>query len=182
MARPEGVARFDLEQHLFFWLTQTIGSRDRQLGIALRDFGLRVPEYRALAALCARRRCSMSELADLASIDRTTLTRTIDRMTEAGWVKRLDDDSSDLRVRRLAPSASGQKLFDRIWPVVEGLNRAALDGLTAAERTALLALLRRMKHNLDRGQQPAGGGDGIAPPLPAHSPEPRPPGRMTPCP
>lgn len=148
----DGADRFELEQHLFFWLTQTMGSRDRQLTVALRNFGLRVPEYRVLASLCARRQCTMSELADLASIDRTTLTRTVERMADAGWVVRLDD-SDDLRVRRMAPSGRGRQLFARIWPVVDRLNRAAMHGLSADDIAALHALLRRMKHNLDRAHE-----------------------------
>jgi DNA-binding MarR family transcriptional regulator len=144
--------RFNLEQHPFFWLTQVIGSRDRRLGQELRAFGLRVPEWRVLASLCARRRCTMSELADLATIDRTTLTRTVDRMQDAGWVARLND-ADDLRVTRLAPTASGERLFQRIWPTVERLNRVAVEGLPAGATTKLRATLERMKANLD--QQPA---------------------------
>lgn len=146
MSRP---APFDLEQHAFFWLTQVIGSRDRRLTQELRGFGLRVPEWRVLASLCARGRCSMSELADLATIDRTTLTRTVDRMEEAGWVTRLND-ASDLRVTPLAPTASGERLFQRIWPTVERLNRVALEGLTAGAVDKLRWTLERMKANLDR--------------------------------
>jgi MarR family transcriptional regulator, organic hydroperoxide resistance regulator len=142
-------ARFDLEQHPFFWLTQVIGSRDRRLAQELRGFGLRVPEWRVLASLCARRRCTMSELADLATIDRTTLTRTVDRMQEAGWVARLDD-ASDARVTRLAPTASGERLFQRIWPTVERLNRVALEGLPAGAVDKLRWTLERMKTNLDQ--------------------------------
>ena len=37
-------ASFELERHVFFWLTQVIGARDRELAQGLRDFGLRVPE------------------------------------------------------------------------------------------------------------------------------------------
>jgi len=110
-----------------------------------------VPEWRVLASLCARRRCSMSELADLATIDRTTLTRTVDRMEEAGWVARLND-ASDLRVTRLAPTATGERLFQRIWPTVERLNRVAVEGLPAGAIDKLRGTLERMKANLD--QQP----------------------------
>jgi len=149
MARPE---RFHLEQHVFFWLTQAIGSRDRRLAQALRDFGLRVPEWRVLATLCARRRCSMSELADLATIDRTTLTRTVDRMEKAGWATRLSD-ATDLRITRMAPTASGERMFDRIWPTVQRLNRIAVAGLPAGTVDQLRGTLRRMKANLD--QEPA---------------------------
>lgn len=145
----QAAAQFDLEQHTFFWLTQAIGSRDRRLAQELREFGLRVPEWRVLASLCARRRCSMSELADLATIDRTTLTRTVDRMEKAGWVTRLND-ANDLRVTRLAPTASGERLFQHIWPTVEQLNRVAVDGLPAGAVDMLRWTLERMKANLDQ--------------------------------
>ena len=145
-ARPS----FDLERHIFFWLTQVIGSRDRRLAQELKGAGLRVPEWRVLASLYARRRCSMSELADFATIDRTTLTRTVDRMQRAGWVTRLSD-GDDMRVTRLALTAAGERLFARIWPAVEQLNRAAVAGLPEAAVDALRRTLERMKGNLDQG-------------------------------
>jgi len=147
---PRQPPRFALEQHAFFWLTQTIGSRDRRLTQELKAFGLRVPEWRVLASLCARRRCTMRELADLATIDRTTLTRTVDRMEQAGWVTRLGD-ATDLRVTRLIPTASGERLFARLWPTVERLNRIAVEGLSSAAIDALRTTLERMKTNLDQG-------------------------------
>jgi DNA-binding MarR family transcriptional regulator len=139
---------FKLEGHLFFWLTQVIGARDRRLVSALKGFGLRVPEYRVLAALYARRRCSMSELADLSSIDRTTLTRTVDRMQGSGWLTRLGD-AEDMRVTRLALTAAGEKLFARIWPAVDALNRAALDKLPPGTVEMLHRTLAQMKDNLE---------------------------------
>ena len=146
--RPE----FELEQHLFFWLTQVTAARDLQLAPALKAFGLRVPEWRALAALFARRRCTMSELADLAAIDRTTLTRTVDRMQQAGWLTRFAD-GDDMRVTRLALTAPGEKLFGRILPIVERLNQAAIAGLAPAAVDRLRGTLAHMKTNLD--EEPA---------------------------
>jgi DNA-binding MarR family transcriptional regulator len=139
---------FDLDRHVFYWLTQVIGARDRELTQGLREFGLRVPEWRALAALYARQRCTMSELADLATIDRTTLTRTVDRMEEAGWLSRLAD-RADMRVTRLALTASGRKLFEKIWPTVARLNELALSGLSKAQIDALRAILGQMRGNLE---------------------------------
>ena len=139
---------FRLEDHPFFWLTQVIGARDRRLAGELKAFGLRVPEYRVLAALYARRRCSMSELADLSSIDRTTLTRTVDRMQAAGWLTRLSD-SDDMRVIRLALTAGGEKLFARMWPAVEALNRAAVEKLPPGAVDMLHWTLAQMKTNLE---------------------------------
>src|SRR5262245_44338783 len=122
------VPDFDLEQHLFFWVTQILDRRDRQLAAALRADGLRAPEWRVLATLHSRHRLSMSELAGLTSLDRTTLSRVVERMARAGWVMRLSD-ASDARVTRLAPTASGERLFTRIWPAVSRLNERAVAGL-----------------------------------------------------
>jgi DNA-binding MarR family transcriptional regulator len=141
-------AAFELDRHIFFWLTQVIGARDRELAQGLRDFGLRVPEWRALAALYSKKHSTMSELADLASIDRTTLTRTVDRMQDSGWIERLADEA-DMRVTRLALTASGKKMFERIWPEVQRLNGLALDGLSKAEIDSLMKMLGRMRANLE---------------------------------
>lgn len=147
-ARPA----FALDDHVFFWLTQAMGARDRRLNAELKDFGLRVPEWRALAALYSRHKCTMSELAELASIDRTTLTRTIDRMEEAGWLERLAD-GADMRITRLALTATGERLFARVWPTVARLNDAAMAGLSPAMVQRLRMMLAQMKSNLD--EQPA---------------------------
>jgi MarR family transcriptional regulator for hemolysin len=142
------MAEFKLEKHAFFWMTQVIASRDRRLAEALDGHGLRAPEWRVLATLHARQRCSMSELADLASIERSTLTRIVDRMQQSGWVTRLSD-ADDMRVTRLAPTAAGEKLFARVWPAVEELNNAALAGLPEGAADLLRWTLQRMQSNLD---------------------------------
>lgn len=143
---------FELDSHVFFWLTQVMGARDRRLGAELKGFGLRVPEWRALAALYSRRSSTMSELAELASIDRTTLTRTVDRLQQAGWLGR-SADGADMRVTRLALTAAGERLFARVWPTVSRLNEAAIAGLSPAMVERLRAMLAQMKSNLD--EEPA---------------------------
>ncbi len=140
---------FDLEGHPFFWMTQAMAARDNALAGELKAHGLRVPDWRVLATLYARRHLSMRELADLSSIDRTTLSRSMDRMQEAGWVTRIAD-ARDLRVTRLSLTASGERLFARLWPAVERINRAALEGLPRGAVDLLAWTLGRMKENLDR--------------------------------
>lgn len=147
-----GRPAFELDSHVFFWLTQVMGARDRRLNAGLKEFGLRVPEWRALAAIYSRKSCTMSELAELASIDRTTLTRTVDRMQEAGWLAR-SADGEDMRITRLALTAAGERLFARVWPAVSRLNDSALAGLSPAMVERLRSALAQMKSNLD--EEPA---------------------------
>jgi DNA-binding MarR family transcriptional regulator len=141
-------AAFDLEHHLFFWVTQVLDRRDRHLAAALKPFGLRVPEWRVLASLQARHRMSMSELADTTSIERTTLSRTVDRMVRRAWIVRLSD-TSDARVTRLAPTAAGEKLFARIWPAVHRLNETAVSTLPPPLVETVRWALQEMRKALD---------------------------------
>jgi DNA-binding MarR family transcriptional regulator len=143
-AAPE----FALEQHLFFWFTQVLDRRDRQLAAALRSYQLRAPEWRALASLYSRHRLSMSELADLTSIERTTLSRVVERMVRSGWVMRLTD-ASDARVTRLALTASGERLFARIWPAVRRVNEMACASLPEPAVAFVRWALQEMCRNFD---------------------------------
>jgi DNA-binding MarR family transcriptional regulator len=151
---PGAAPSFDLDAHLFFWLTQVLGRRDRQLVAALKSHRLRVPEWRILASLAGRHGASMNELAELANIDRTTLSRTVDRMARAGWVARLAD-AEDMRVTRLALTASGRALFARVLPQVEALNRGAVEGLPPGAVEMVRWALREMCGNLDRAMNTA---------------------------
>lgn len=139
---------FTLDDHLFFWMTQVLDRRDRQLAAELKPLGVRVPEWRALASLYSRHRMSMSELADTTSIERTTLSRTIERMVTKGWVMRLSD-TADARVTRLAPTAAGERLFQRIWPAVHRLNEAAVAGLPPPLVGTVRWALSEMRRSLD---------------------------------
>ncbi len=140
---------FSLDEHLFFWLTQVLDRRDRHLAVALKAYGVRVPEWRVLASLHSRHRMSMSELADTTSIERTTLSRTVERVARKGWVVRLSD-TSDGRVTRLAPTAAGERLFERIWPAVRQLNEMAVADLPPPLVDTVRWALQEMRRSLDR--------------------------------
>jgi DNA-binding MarR family transcriptional regulator len=58
-----------------------------------------------------------------------------------------------MRVTRLSLTAAGQRLFARIWPLVERLNQAAIAGLPPGAADKLRETLARIKRNLD--EEPA---------------------------
>lgn len=148
VAAPAGQDDVSLEHHVFYWLTEIIGRRNRLLAPALRPFGLRVPEWRVLMSLKSRHKASFKELAELASFDQTTLSRTIDRMVKMGLVTRLSD-VDDMRVTRLALTAKGEALWHDLWPAVNELNAAACARLPEGGAAMLRWLLGQMKVSLD---------------------------------
>lgn len=146
-ARPRAIP-FDHEQHLFYWFTQVISRRDRHLNSALRPHGVRVPEWRVLGLLYSRRGQSMSEVADAAAIDPTTLSRTVAELVKDGLIVRLSP-VGDKRVTRLALTAAGTRLVERILPIVFRLNEIAFAGLPAGIVELMQWAFGRMRGNLD---------------------------------
>jgi DNA-binding MarR family transcriptional regulator len=146
---------FDHTQHLFYWLTQVISRRDRHLNLALRPHGVRVPEWRVLGLLYSRRGLSMTEVADAAAIDPTTLSRTVAELVRAGLIVRLSP-VGDKRVTRLALTAAGTRLVERILPIVFRLNEIACAGLPESVPGLVRWALGEMRRNLDANLAGAG--------------------------
>jgi DNA-binding MarR family transcriptional regulator len=141
-------AAFDLEAHVFYLFTQIFGRRNRHLTERLKPFRITVSKWRVLAVLHERPQCPMNRLADLTTVDRTTLTRTLDQMVRDGLVARRSD-RRDRRSVRLRLTAKGVETFATILPRVIEQNERAMRGIAGAERVALRATLHRMVRNLD---------------------------------
>jgi DNA-binding MarR family transcriptional regulator len=116
------------------------------LARALREFGLTVPMWRALAALHEKDGQTIGEIAQLAVLDRSSLGRLLDDMAKAKLVERepLPDDRRALLIRL---SAQGRKAFAATLPVVQRHYRGVLKGVSAEEFATLMRVLRRIKAN-----------------------------------
>jgi len=163
LGTPEARIPFEIEKHFFFWFTQVLSRRDRQLNDALKPLGVRVPEWRVLGLLYSRRGLSMTEVADFAGIEPTTLSRSVAGMVKDGLLMRVAD-TGDKRVTRLALTAAGTKLAERVLPIVFRLNETVVAGMPEALIDLLRWALARMRDNLDASLEPPGAAAAHAPP------------------
>ena len=144
----EGAARaFRLEDHLFFDFSQILARRTRALNASLRPYGLDYTRWRVLAVLNEYSGATMGRLADLTSVDRTTLTRTLGLMEKAGLVVRRERES-DRRSLAISLTAKGRRMFARILPLALSETARALTGFSSAEIGILRDRLKRMADNL----------------------------------
>ena len=74
---------------------------------ALAPAGMRVTQYSVLSQLRRLRGASMSELADALDMDRTTLTRNLRPLLDAGWVE-VGTSAQDARMRVVHITSSGE--------------------------------------------------------------------------
>jgi DNA-binding MarR family transcriptional regulator len=144
----EGATRaFKLEDHLFFYFSQILARRTRAINARLRPYGLDYPRWRVLAVLQEHPGATMGQLADLTSVDRTTLTRTLGLMEEARLVARQERES-DRRSLVISLTPKGRRMFARILPLTLAETDRALTGFSSAETAALRDRLKRIADNL----------------------------------
>lgn len=145
---------FVLDDHIYYLFTQIVGRRNRHIAEKLKPFGVTVPKWRVLATLYARPAVTMNQLAEHTTIDRTTLTRTLDRMVRDKLVVRRTDPS-DRRSVRLELTANGEQVFGRVLPLVMEDNARSFADMRPAELAQFRNILVRIVGNLDRNYHAA---------------------------
>jgi DNA-binding MarR family transcriptional regulator len=103
---------------------------DRELAAA----GLSLNEYSILRHAQRSERCLLGELADTLGMERTTLTRNLKPLLDAGWLQ--ESRGEDARQRLISLTASGRKRIASAKPHWLRAQRSieALYGATNAER------------------------------------------------
>lgn len=109
--------------------------------------GLSAAQFRALVRVSKEEGISQAKLADLLEIEPISVSRLLDRMEEGGWIERRFDPA-DRRVRMIWPTAKSRAAYDGIKAVAGEVYEEALQGLSAAERQALIRGLELMAANL----------------------------------
>lgn len=137
-----------LPPEYFFYLQYHLAKqRELVLGEGLGQLGLTIPKWRILSILNRLGESSMGLVADFCAIDRTTLTRTIDQLAEAGLVVRREDPR-DRRQTLMSLTPAGAGAYKIAVEAVIGFNEKALKGIGRDDMQALEGLLRKVVRNV----------------------------------
>jgi DNA-binding MarR family transcriptional regulator len=135
------------EEWFFYLMFQTVRRRDLAFADALEAMGLNLPKWRALSVINRLSGCTMNELAEFTTIDRTTLTRTADQLIGAGLVSR-GGLAGDRRIVRLELTAQGERIFVKALEGMRMFNTQALEGVSAEDQDRLRITLRAVLANI----------------------------------
>lgn len=116
---------------------------------------LSIALWRVLAVLAAEGRQRQIDLADLTSIDTSTLSRIVTRLLRLGLATRTRSASSNREVI-VALSAKGNALVARLIPAAREIEADAGAGISAQELAVVKRCLRRMYANM-KGRNAATG-------------------------
>ena len=109
---------------------------------ALGSVGLTPALFALLNVIGAREGAIQQELGAAMGIDRSTMVSLIDELESAGLAKRRPS-ATDRRAREIAITPKGRRLLQRSRRMISETEGEVLAGLTAAERSELVGLLRR---------------------------------------
>ena len=121
-----------------------------------RSLGFAKEQWRALWHLHLNEGITQAGLAEILEIQPISLARTLERMVAAGLIDRRPDPK-DRRALKLFLTVEAEPLIAVLSEIVEEFRVVASEGLSAAQQSQVVALLRHMRINLDNK-------DGVATP------------------
>jgi len=143
------VVDFDLENYPFFLIAQVDHAYSVQMEAALRSFSMNRSKWRVLMALRQHSPRSVSELADLATMKLSTISRVVDRMRKENLIS-CAPRTSDNRVTDVYLEDDGREVLTTIISVASRQYQRAVSGLSESEVQQFLELLVRIRVNVQR--------------------------------
>lgn len=103
--------------------------------------------YFVLYQIVKHQQVTQQCLADSLQVDKATMVRMIDYLTENGLVKR-EQCANDRRSYYVVPTAKAIKVMPQIEATYQQVNKAAFKGVSKVEQKLVMEVLQKMMGNL----------------------------------
>ena len=148
-------AKLELDNYLPYLVNRVGTIVAEQFGAeALAPYGLSIAMWRVMAALASTGSQRQIDLAELTSIEVSTLSRIVTRRVRAGVVTRTRSPNSTREVE-VRLTARGNAQVARLIPIARAYETTAIAGLAAHDIAVLKRCLRRVYANMKNRQAPA---------------------------
>ncbi len=136
-----------LEPGVVAWLrlVRVFTQLERRSQGQLRAAGLTGAQFDVLAQVGVREGCTQQELAEALLVTKGNVTQLLDRMEEAGWLRRTQEG----RTKRVSLTREGRALRRKVLHAHETYMAAQMAALSSDEQRTLARLLRTIERSLD---------------------------------
>ena len=132
----------------FAWAVHDVrGLIGRLFDRRMREIGLTQAQGRVLAVLRRTDGVTQTEIADQLDMERAPVGKLVDRLEEAGFVKR-EADACDRRVKRVYLTPKFVTVAAEMVSLGDEIFGPAFNGISPAEIERITAVLLRIKTNL----------------------------------
>jgi DNA-binding MarR family transcriptional regulator len=141
------VKRRDPSQQLEFLLAEVVRLQLRVYNGRFRATGLNQSQVTALIHLDRVEELSQTDLAARLGMKKAALGTLIDGLEGKGLVER-ERGREDRRLQLVSITDAGRRVVSEVDDMAEILGTALRQGITREERTQLVSILQRLRHNL----------------------------------
>ena len=140
---------FNLESFLPYRLSVTTNRVSRAFAAQYaQEFGISIPEWRAIAVLGAFAPLSSNEICQRTAMDKAKVSRAVASLLKRGLIAR-EVHATDQRLIQLTLSKSGRKVYEGVIPRARAIEAAVTKGLSKADVAHLHRILDRIGARLD---------------------------------
>ena len=140
---------FDLETFLPYRLSVTTNRVSRAFAAHYeQEFGISIPEWRAIAVLGAFAPLSSTGICERTAMDKAKVSRAVASLLKRGLIAR-EPHATDQRLIRLTLSRAGRRVYEAIIPRARAIEAEVTKGLSKADIAHLHRVLDRMGTRLD---------------------------------
>jgi DNA-binding MarR family transcriptional regulator len=80
------------------------------------------------------------------SVEKPTITRTISRLEELGYVEHVP--GKDKREKRMQLSAAGKKVYQDVRVTIDQYEQEILEGITEQQQIETIQIMEEIQHNI----------------------------------
>lgn len=140
--------KFDMDNSLGFILNKTALLSKAHFNNYLKEYDISPEQWSLVFRVVERSGLTQKELSDSTYKDQANITRSIDRLEQKGFLKRIENPN-DRRSFQLVPTQDAIALVERIIPLSQAFNAQLTQGFSEEETKMLIALLNKVHPNLE---------------------------------
>ena len=132
----------DLEQHLGYWLRCLSNFVSHSFAERLAKQGVSVAQWVVLRTLYNADGMTLNEAAQLVGVDKSTLSRMIERLVLKGWASR--SEGPDRRSVDLRLTSAGRRLVPKLAKLADANDEAFFRTLSSRQRQEFLPIIKHL--------------------------------------
>ncbi|MFD6208612.1 MULTISPECIES: MarR family winged helix-turn-helix transcriptional regulator [unclassified Peribacillus] len=119
---------------------------ENNLNIQLNQHDLHRAQWSILHYLSNYGSATLVELANYQNVEKPTITRTITRLEELGYVEHVP--SKDRREKRMRLTELGSKIYSEVRVTIDRYEQDILKGITEEEQLAAIRIMGEIRNNI----------------------------------
>ncbi|WP_102026247.1 MarR family winged helix-turn-helix transcriptional regulator [Salirhabdus sp. Marseille-P4669] len=119
---------------------------ENKLNVELGKHNLHRAQWTILYYLFHYSSATLVELANYQGVEKPTVTRTMNRLEELGYIQQIP--STDKREKRVELSKKGVTLYNKVRLTIDEYEQKILTGISVKEQLEVIRIMQQIRNNI----------------------------------